>query len=215
MRPITSILLVLALICYVFFPFYEVSFQGTITGLSFTAGTIKQFPTVRHICFALLPFISCFLAIGFNSLKNRWWSLLSAFFILGMLWFFLMTYNFHDVALQHQPDVMPTEDIGEGFSIVGLGVGYRASCVLAMLALLSFNKTIEKAVDDTIDRSLEDVRAIGTKMSKDMKDWQTKHHKVKPAPPAQSDAAQPSKQDAETSLSQEIDPEDHSRFMPK
>lgn len=219
MKPITGILLVLSLICYVFLPFYEISFQGTITGFSFTAGTISQYPSVRHILFALLPFISCFLAIGFNSLKSRWWSVLSAFFILGMLWFFFHTYNFHEIALQHQPDVMPNEDIGEGFTIVGLGIGYKLSCALALMALVSallsllpfaFNRTIEKAVDDTIDRSLEDVRAIGSRVSHDVKDWQSKHHKVKPL--AHAPKPEPEATDAPPQV---VDPEDPSRFMPK
>lgn len=226
MKPITSILLVLSLICYVFLPFYVISFQGTITGFSFTAGTITQYPSVRHIAFALLPFISCFLAIGFNTLKNRWWSLLSAFFVLGMLWFFSHTYNFHEIALQHQPDVMPNEDIGEGFTIVGLGIGYKSSCLLAILALcsallsvlpFSFNQTIERAVDDTIDRSLEDVRAIGTRVSKDVKDWQTKRHKPRSGTTTAT-ATQPDVE-AGTGIDRpeppEIDKEDPSRFMPK
>lgn len=226
MKPITSILLVLALICYIFLPLYEISFQGTITGFSFTAGSITQYPSVRHIAFALLPFISCFLAIGFNTLKNRWWGLLAAFFILGMLWFFSHTYNFHEIALQHQPDVMPNEDIGEGFTIVGLGIGFKASCVITILALVSallsvlpfsFNQTIEKAVDNTIDRSLDDVRAIGSKVSKDVKDWQSKHHKPNKSraeSPVSPDQGVTNPDDGESHL-KEIDKEDPSRFMPK
>lgn len=219
MKPITSILLVLSLICYVFLPFYDISFQGSITGFSFTAGTITQHPTVRHIAFALLPFISCFLAIGCNTLKNRWWGLLVAFFILGMIWFFSIAYDFHEIALQHEPDVVPSEDIGEGFSIVGLGFGFKASCVLAVLALLSallsvlpfkFNNTIEKAVDDTIDRGIEDVRALGTRMSKD---WQSKHGKSKTHAPSEKEAKAPV--DAPSNDTPvEPDPEDPSRFMP-
>lgn len=219
MKPITSILLVLSLICYVFLPFYDVSFQGSITGFSFTAGTITQHPTVRHIAFALLPFISCFLAIGCNTLKNRWWGLLVAFFILGMIWFFSMAYDFHDIALQHEPDVAPSEDIGEGFSIVGLGLGFKASTFFAILALVSsllsvlpfkFNNTIEKAVDDTIDRGIEDVRALGTRMSKD---WQSKHGKPKTHIPVEKETKAPA--DAPSNDTPvEPDPEDPSRFMP-
>ena len=215
----------LALICYVFLPFYEISFQGTITGFSFTAGTITQFPTVRHILFALLPFISCFLAIGCNSLKNRWWSLLAAFFILGMIWFFSLAYHYHEIALLHQPDVVPSEDIGEGFSIVGVGIGFKASSFLTLLALLSallsvlpfsFNTTIEKAVDDTIDRGIEDVRALGTRMSKDVKDWQTKHGKPRPQTHVDKKTETPANETPVTeSPAHEVDPEDPSRFMPQ
>ena len=221
MKPITSILLVLALICYVFLPFYDISFQGTITGFSFTAGTITQFPSVRHIAFALLPFISCFLAIGVNTLKNRWWGLLTAMLILGILFFFARTYNFHEIALTHQPEVTPGEVIGEGFSVVGLGIGFKASCVLSVLAMISalvsvlpfaFNTSLEKAVDDTIDRSLEDMKAIGTRMSKDVKDWQNKRQRHKPADSA---APAPEADSHEQQSPPPIDREDPSRFMPK
>jgi hypothetical protein len=77
----------------------------------------------------------------------------------------------------------------------------------------SFNQTIEKAVDDTIDRSLEDMRAIGTRVSKDVKDWQSKHHKPKSAAPCEA-AEQPSAP-AEDKSATDVDPEDPSRFMPK
>lgn len=211
----------LTLICYVFLPFYDISFQGTLTGFSFTASTITQHPTVRHIAFALLPFISCFLAIGCNSLKNRWWSLLAAFFILGIIWFFSVAYNYHEIALTHQPDVVPSDGIGEGFSIVGLGVGFRASSAFAVLALLSallsvlpfsFNTTIEQAVDDTIDRGIEDVRALGTRMSKD---WQSKHAKQKHhAHVGKNTEEQAPEPQVPDFPAPEIDPEDPSRFMP-
>ena len=219
MKPITSLLLVLALICYVFLPFYDISFQGTITGFSFTAGTITQYPGVRHIAFALLPFISCFLAIGVNTLKNRWWGLLTAVFILGILYFFARCYNFHDIALMHSPDVTPSEDIGEGFSIVGIGIGFKASCVLSLLAMVtalvsvlpfSFNTTLEKAVDDTIDRSLEDVKSIGSRVSKDVKDWQTRHHRPKHPSSATGEVER-----NDNPATPPVDLEDPSRFMPR
>ena len=49
MRPITNILLVLSLICYVFLPFYDMELTGTVTGLNFTAGTVSQALSFRHI----------------------------------------------------------------------------------------------------------------------------------------------------------------------
>ena len=58
MRPITNILLVLALISYVFLPFYDVSLLGTVTGLGFTAGTISQSLSLNNVLLALLPFIA-------------------------------------------------------------------------------------------------------------------------------------------------------------
>ena len=75
MRPITNILLVLALICYLFLPFYDISFIGTVNGLKFTAGTISQALSLSNIILALLPFIAIFGAICLNCLKGRWWVL--------------------------------------------------------------------------------------------------------------------------------------------
>ena len=182
MKPITSILLALALICYVFLPFYEISFQGGLTGFSFTAGTITQRFTLGNTVFALLPFLTCFCAIGFNTLKSRWWGILVALLIILGLWFLDRTGHFHDIALKHAPDVIPSEDVGEGFAIIGLGIGYKAMFVLLIAALCSaiismlpfkFNEQIERAVDDTIDHGIEDMRAIGRSVS----EWNEQHRR--------------------------------------
>ena len=212
MKPITNILLVLAIVCYAFLPFYNISFQGSVTGFSFTAGTITQYPTVRHIAFALLPFLTTFLAIGFNTLRNRWWGLVSAAFILLGLYYFNVTHDYHALTLQHAPEVMPSEDIGEGFEVVGLGWGYVSSCTLLVLALISailsvlpfdFNFTLERAVDQTIDRGIEDVKHLSAR-------WHERHHHGTPAntptPPAEA---------SDTPPPPIPDPEDHSRFMPQ
>ncbi len=55
MRPITNILLVLALICYVFLPFYDISLNGTVSGLDFTAGTITQSLSLGNVLLAWDP----------------------------------------------------------------------------------------------------------------------------------------------------------------
>ena len=217
MKPITNILLVLAIVCYVFLPFYSVNFQGSITGYSFTAGTITQQPTARHIVFALLPFISCFLAIGFNTLRNRWRSIASAVMIVLGLCFFNDTHDYENIALtlNHAPEVMPSEDIGEGFHVLGLGIGYTASCTLLVLALISailsvlpfdFNFTLERAVDQTIDRGLEDVRTLGSKVSGEMKNWHHHHHTKHEGTPGGDTPVPPPLPP---------DPEDPARFMPK
>ena len=182
MKPITSILLALALICYVFLPFYEISFQGGLTGFSYTAGTISQRFTLGNTVFALLPFLTCFTAIGFNTLKSRWWGILVALLIILGLWFLDRTGHFHDIALKHAPDITPSEDVGEGFAIIGLGIGYKAYLVLLIAALCSaiismlpfkFNEQIERAVDDTIDHGIEDMRALGTRVS----EWNEQHRR--------------------------------------
>lgn len=224
MKPITSILLALALICYVFLPFYEISFQGGLTGFSYTAGTITQRFTLGNTIFALLPFLTCFSAIAFNTLKSRWWGILVALLIILGLWFLDRTGNFHDIALKHAPDVTPSEDLGEGFSIIGLGVGYKAMFVLLIAALCSsivsmlpfkFNEQIERAVDDTIDHGIEDMRAFGRSVS----EWNEQHrrHPRKPTatPPETPPTESADKTHVGTTPPPLTDPEDPARFMPK
>ncbi len=224
MKPITNILLVLAIICYVFLPFYHISFQGTITGFSFTASTITQQPTLRHITFALLPFIACFFAIGFNTLKNRWWGLASVAFILLGLYFFNVTHDVQAIALRHAPDVVPSDGMGEGFEVKSVAVGYIASCTLMVLSLISailsvlpfdFNFTLERAVDQTIDRGIDDVKAFGTRMSGEVKGWQEKRHHHSKAAPERDTAPPQSPGEPPAGDAPAPDPEDPSRFMPK
>ncbi len=217
MRPITNILLVLALICYVFLPFYDISFHGTVTGLGFTAGTISQALSIGSILLALLPFIAVFGAIGFNCLKSRWWVLLAIAFIILGLWFFKDTGSTHDVLLRHEPEVTPDNDLGEGFSIIGLGIGYKLSYILTGLSLISaiismlpfkFNETIEKAVDDTFEDGRRHVRKEFNRLESNLH----KPHRAKretPRPTSQQTEVQP------PVLPPEEDKEDPARFMPK
>ena len=216
MRPITNILLVLALICYVFLPFYDISFIGTVTGLKFTAGTISQALSLRNILIALLPFIACFGAIALNCLRNRWWVIGSIACIIIWLWFYMDTRGIHDIMLQHNPDVTPDNDLGEGFSIVGLGLGYNISFVLTALSLLSalvsllpfqFNKTIEKAVDDTFEDGRRHVRKEFNRLESNLhKQHKTKQHGPQAIPPAPQE---------ENTIKPVEDKEDPTRFMPK
>ena len=217
MRPITNILLVLALICYVFLPFYDISFHGTVTGLGFTAGTISQALSIGSILLALLPFIAVFGAIGFNCLKSRWWVLLAIAFITLGLWFFKDTGSTHDVLLRHEPEVTPDNDLGEGFSIIGLGIGYKLAYILTGLSLISaiismlpfkFNETIEKAVDDTFEDGRRHVRKEFNRLESNLH----KPHRAKretPRPTSQPTEVQP------PVLPPEEDKEDPARFMPK
>ena len=220
MRPITNILLVLALICYVFLPFYNLSLQGSITGLQFTAGTISQAISLGSVVIALLPFIAVFGAIGFNCLKSRWWVLLCITFILVGMWFFYNTGSFHDVMLRHEPEVTPDNDLGEGFSITGLGIGYKLSRILTALSLLSalisllpfkFNETIEKAVDDTFEGGRRHVREefsrIESNLHKPLRGKSAGRHQQQPSSPTPP-PIEPTDAPAE-------DKEDPTRFMPK
>ncbi len=87
MKPITNLLLLVALACYVFLPLFEISLVGNITGLQFTASMISAQQGAQYTAFVLIPFITIFLAIGFNSLKNRYWGIVVALliFVTGIL----------------------------------------------------------------------------------------------------------------------------------
>ncbi len=217
MRPITNILLVLALICYVFLPFYDLSLIGTRTGLGFTAGTISQALSFSNVMIALLPFIACFGAIALNSLKRRWWVLGTIAFILIWLWFYMDTSNLHDIMLRHAPEVTPDNDLGEGFSVIGMGIGYKLSYILTILSLASafisllpfkFNETIEKAVDDTFEDGRRHVR----QEFKRLENATHKPHKAKRTPTSTPTPPAPAAQEPTES---ELDKEDPSRFMPQ
>ena len=216
MKPITNILLVLALICYVFLPFYDISLLGTVTGLGFTAGTISQSLSLGNVLFALLPFIAIFGAIALNCMKNRWWVLGSIALIIVGLWFFAHTNSNHDILLRHDPEITPDNDLGEGFSITGLGIGHTLSFILTGLSLLSaiisllpfkFNETIERAVDDTFEDGRRHVR-------EEFKRFETAHrsHKTKSSPAQHSEQTPTPIEPPQT---QEEDKEDPARFMPK
>ena len=201
MKPITNILLILALICYLFLPFQDISLMGKVTGLGFTAGTISQSLSISNIALALLPFIACFGAVALNCMKRRWWVLGTIACILLWLWFFSVTGNSHDISLEHAPEV------------IGMGIGYKLSRILAWLSLISaiismlpfkFNETIEKAVDDTFEDGRRHVR-------EEFKRFENAHkgHKGKKdttTPPAIEDQPVPPPIE---------DKEDPSRFMPK
>ena len=220
MRPVTNILLVLALICYVFLPFYDISFIGTVSGLKFTAGTISQALSLRNVMLALLPFIACFGAIALNSLKSRWWVLGAIACIVVWLWFFMDTRSVHEIMLQHKPEVTPDNDMGEGFKIVGLGIGYKISSVLTALSLVSalvsllpfkFNETIEKAVDDTFEDSRRHVRNEFKRLEN-----VHKSHRSKRSSGGQQAPPSPTPPPAGTEPEQPVeDKEDPTRFMPK
>ena len=216
MRPITNILLVLALICYLFLPFHNISLVGNVTGLGFTAGTISQFQSFARVVLALVPFLACFGAVALNCLKKRWWVLGCIACILLWLWFYTIAGNTHDITLQHAPEVTPDNDLGEGFSILGMGIGFKLSRILTILSLLSamisllpfkFNETIERAVDDTFEDGRRHVRQEFNRLESNLH----KSHKNKknsPIPPAIEQEKQEPSEPVE-------DKEDPSRFMPQ
>jgi len=215
MKPITNILIVLALICYVFLPLYSVSFHGSVTGFEFTAGHISQSFLSGATLFALLPFITCFAAIAFNSLKNRWWTLASIVCLLVCIGFFVETMGFDEIMLQHDPDLKPDKDLGEGFKVIGLGLGHKSAFGLTILSLVSaiisllpfkFNQTLERAVDETIEDGRRHVKEEWNRL-------ETRHRSRhdKPAATQQPTAAESEKVATPPPF---VDKEDNSRFMP-
>jgi hypothetical protein len=221
MRPITNILLVLALICYLFLPFHNISLVGNVTGLGFTAGTISQFQSIAHVALALVPFLACFGAVALNCLKKRWWVLGCIACILLWLWFYTVAGNTHHITLQHAPEVTPDNDLGEGFSILGMGIGFKLSRILTILSLLSamisllpfkFNETIERAVDDTFEDGRRHVRQEFNRLESNLhKSYKSK--KDIPTPPANNQAAPLADEQPMTTPVE--DKEDPARFMPK
>ena len=189
--------------------------MGKVTGLGFTAGTISQSLSISNIALALLPFIACFGAVALNCMKRRWWVLGTIACILLWIWFYSITGNSHDISLEHAPEVTPDNDLGEGFSVIGMGIGYKLSRILAWLSLISavismlpfkFNETIEKAVDDTFEDGRRHVR-------QEFKRLENAHkpHKSKKAPASPPTPPPPTTQE---SPEPELDKEDPSRFMP-
>ena len=215
MKPITNILLVLALVCYVFLPFFDISLHGSVTGLEFTAGTISQFLSLGNVIVALLPFIACFGAIALNCLRGRWWVLGTIACILLWLWFYMDTNSIHGIVLQHSPEVTPGNDMGEGFKIQDLGIGYKMSFALTTLSLISavisllpfkFNETIEKAVDETFEDGRRHVREEFSRLESNLhKPHRAKHQS--PTPPPAASEEEPASEPT-------VDKEDPSRFMP-
>ena len=179
MKPVTNILLVLALVCYVFLPFFEISFQGTQSGLAHTAGLITQNFSVGKTIYALLPFITCFAAISVNGFKNRYWGIAVMAIIAVELGFLLnSTGDVHQqLALTHDPDLMAEPSIAQGFEVTGLGIGYQASLALTFMAMISaflsilpfkFNLVLEEQIDHGFEEGKKHLSEIGSKVSSDI-----------------------------------------------
>ena len=185
MKPITNILLLLALVAYVFLPLFEISLVGSLTGLQFTAGMITANLSAWFTSFSLMPFALIFLAIGFNCLKNRYWGILVAVLIFAVLYFFTtLTSVFQGFSLVHDPDVAADGEMVEGMPIVGVGIGYYISFVLSGLAFISalvslmpfkFNKRLEESIDHRIGKGFESSKKHISKMGHGIHD---EFHKI-------------------------------------
>lgn len=168
MKPITNILLVLALVFYVFLPIMEISHMGSITGLDFSASMIDH---KGYIIYALTPFITLFLAIAFNCLRSRWWGIIDALLILMAIFFFVNTLTkFQGLPLLHSPEVVADTELSEGMPINGLRSGFYLSSAFTILAFISalislmpfeFNKRIEERIDKSFESSKKQIGKVG------------------------------------------------------
>lgn len=153
MKPITNILLVASLIAYIFLPLFEVSFDGSWTGLNYTAQTISNSTDLLKIAFSLIPFLAGFGAIAINCMKNRYWGLASAALIGLGLFFYI---DAKDLIYIQSPEFYAIKNLGWGFD-VGYGLMFAAfvSAVVSVLPF-SFNKFLA-----------HEIRTLTGKKSKD------------------------------------------------
>ena len=217
MKPITNILLVLALVCYVFLPLFEISHLGSVSGHEFTSSVINYNQGFKSTIFALTPFITIFLAIGFNCLRNRWWGIIDVVLIFFTLYFFFnLLAKFQGFPINHDPAVMANTEMSEGMSINGLGVGFYASSVLTILAFFSalislmpfnFNKKIEEKIDNRLESSKKRLSKVGHGINDEL-------HKIgKHSKSKEMEVAKDSEELPPPPLPE--DKEDASRFMPQ
>ena len=144
MKTISNIILVLALVCYTFLPFYNVAIKGDISGFDFSAGLITAVDSWRGVVLALVPYVAGFLAIAFNSMHSRRWPLAAIGCIIVALVFYFQTSNVTEVGLMHQPELAPANDMGEGFNVLGLKAGYWSSLALIAAALITCIISLKK-----------------------------------------------------------------------
>ena len=136
MKPITNALLVASIICYSFFPFYELSFEGEWTGLKYTSEVISNIEAIYSKSFATLPFLACFGGILFNCLKSRVWDIATALCIISGLYFYHIAYDF---TCAENPQIFSITGLGYGFNIgYGLLIAALASTAVSILPF-SFN----------------------------------------------------------------------------
>lgn len=135
MKPITNILLIASIICYAFLPFYELSFEGSWTGLKYTSETISNIDSILSKLFSLIPFVACFAGILFNSRKGRYWGFATVACIAGGLYFYAVARDFTVAA---NPQMFMLTGLGYGFNI-GYGL-LIASLISTTISLIMRNE---------------------------------------------------------------------------
>ena len=194
MKPITSILLVAAIICYCLLTFFNTSMGAAVSGFDYSSIQITQ-----GSLFALMPFGSTFFAIVFNSLKNRYWGILVVVFIVLGIHFFVTTGNLKEIVISHLPEAVgDTKVIQGGLPIAGTGIGYTTSLVLMCLALLS---TLISMLPFKFNALIEQSKAA--------------HRKKQPAAPATPAAPEvPAVPEVPEVPASPAESTDHSAYMP-
>lgn len=178
MKPITNILLLLALVSYIFLPLFEISLMGSLSGLQFTASMISANLKIGYTLYSLVPFLLLFAAIAFNCLKNRYWGVLVAILIFGVIYFFITLTNvFQGFSLVHDPSVVSDTEKVEGMPVIGTGIGFYVSFILTGLAFISalvslmpfkFNKKLEESIDSRIGKGFESGKKHISKVGHDI-----------------------------------------------
>lgn len=137
MKSITNALLIASIICYAFLPFYELSFEGSWSGLKYTSETISQIEGVLSTLFVLLPFAATFGGILFNNIKHHYWGIATAVCIIAGLYFYHVAQDFTTAT---NPQLFSITGLGYGFNIgYGLLIAALISSVISSLPF-SFNK---------------------------------------------------------------------------
>ena len=140
MKLITNILLLAALIIYVFTPFIDIAFQGSMNGFEYTTATINNSPDIARKLFSLAPYVACFGGISLNSLLHRYWGFAVIPFIILGIGFYEEARRF---ALLEAPEFFNITGFGYGFNIgYGLMVAALISAVVSLLPF-AFNKIHE------------------------------------------------------------------------
>ncbi len=228
MKPITNILFIATLICYVFLPLCELQVKGDVTGLAYSAAMITENFSLKRTVFALLPFIACFGGIVFNCMKNRYWGIVVTVFVLIGLFFFYSDKVFLNVGLQHAPDVIPNAEL-EGFGMEHLSIGHKvcrwlllATLVSALVSLLpfKFNTILERSIDETFEKGIKGGKKKLSKVGHDIHDEWNKlenatHKNKKKATPTKELPSEPSENtEASENPEKPHDEDPNARFMP-
>lgn len=189
MKPITNLLLVIALICYAFMPLYNVALQGSVSGLAFTADKIGQLENVLSVVLGIIPFAAGFGAIAVNCLRHRRWGYLVAALILLVAAAMYQMSDMQAVGLTHNPELAPDSIVGEGFQITSLGWGFYSCLTFLALALVStlisilpleFNIKLEQSIDQRFEESKKHIAGLGDDLQKRLENYRKRGGKMPP-----------------------------------